>query len=37
MANFYNISTKLYPNYSKDDSFVIDSEGHNEKIINFLA
>ena len=27
MANFYNISTKLYPNYSKDDHFVIDSEG----------
>ena len=37
MANFYNISTKLYPNYSKDDPFVIDSEGYNEKIINFLS
>jgi hypothetical protein len=37
MANFYNISTKLYPNYSKDDPFVIDSEGHDEKIINFLS
>ena len=37
MAKFYNISTKLYPNYSKDDPFVIDSEGHEEKIINFLS
>ena len=37
MAKFYNISTKLYPNYSKEDPFVIDSEGHEEKIINFLS
>ena len=31
MAKFYNISTKLYPNYSKEEPFVIDSEGHEEK------
>ena len=37
MANFYNISTKLYPNYSDDDPFVIKYEGHEDRIINFLS